>query len=132
MWNSFSTANGVSAKTIRRVLHKYGIRCRSAAKITAIRPKTALNRIQWCNQRKTWSVAYWKRRIMFTDEVRCRLSSDGRVTPVWRGNSKRFDPHCVVSDRSTDKQSIMFRKIVRSDGQNIFLDDNNFQLFFEL
>ena len=44
MMNSFST-NGVSARTIHRVLYKYGIRGGSAAKIITIRPKTALNRI---------------------------------------------------------------------------------------
>ena len=113
-WNSFSTTNGVSATTIRSVLHNYGIRGRSAAKAIAMRPKTALNRIRWCKQRKTWSVADWKR-IVFTDEVRFRLFSDGRVT-VWRRNGKRFDPSCVVS-KSTDKRSIMFWGIVRREGQ---------------
>ena len=113
MWNSFSTTNGVSAKAIRGVLHKYGIRGRSAAKTIA-----TLNRIRWCKQRKTWSVVDWKR-IMFTVEVRFRQFSDGRVA-VWRRNSKRFDPSCVVS-KSTDKRLIMVCAIVRSDGQTMLI-----------
>ncbi len=43
MWNSLPTTNGVSTKTIRRVVRKYGIRGGSAAKTIAMRPKTALN-----------------------------------------------------------------------------------------
>ncbi len=72
MWNSFSTTKGVPVETLRRVLHKYAIRGRSAAKTIAIQPKTALNRIRWCNQRKTWSATDCKR-IVLTDEVRFRL-----------------------------------------------------------
>ncbi len=116
MWNSFSTINGVSAKTIRRVLHKYGIRSRSGPKTIAIRPKTALNRIRWRNQHKIWSVAD-RRRIVFTDEVRFRLFCDGRVT-VSKRNGKKFDPSCVVS-KCTDKRSMMFWAIIHSDGQKM-------------
>ena len=103
---------------LSRVLPKYGIRSRSVATSNAIRPKTALNRIRRCQQRKTLSVADWKR-IAFTEEVRFRMFSDGRVT-VWKRNGKRFDPSCVVS-RSTEKRSIMFWGIVRRDGQNMLL-----------
>ena len=117
-WNSFSTTSGVLAKTIRRVLHKYGIRGRSDAKIIAIRPKTPLSRIRWCKQLKTWSVADWKR-IMFRDKVRFRLFTDGRVT-VWRRNGKRFDPSCAVS-KSKDKQPIMSWGIVRGDNQKMLI-----------
>ena len=119
MWNSSSTTNGVSAKMIRRVLHKYGIRGRTAAKGIAIRLKIALNQIRWCNQRKTWSVADWKR-IVFRHEVRFRLFSGGRVT-VWRRNDKRFDPSCVVS-KSIDKWSIIFWVIIRSDGKKMLIE----------
>ncbi len=87
-------------------------------KTIAIGPKTALNRIRWYKQRKNGSVANWKR-IVFTDEVKIPLSSDSRVT-VWRRNGKRFYPSCVVS-KSTDKRSIMFWGIVRSDGQKILI-----------
>ncbi len=116
MWNS--RTNGVSAKTIRRVLLKYGITGRSAAKTIPMRPKTALSRIRWCKHRKTWSATDWKG-IVITEEVRFRLGSVGRVT-VWRRNGKRFDPSCAVS-KSTDKRSILFWGIVRNDGQKMLI-----------
>ncbi len=100
MWNSFSTTNGVSAKTIGR----YTASEADQLQKLAMRPKTALNRIRWGKQRKTWSVAGWKR-ILFTDEVTFRLFSDGRVTE-WRRSGKRFDPSCVVS-KNTNKRSMM-------------------------
>ncbi len=76
MWNFFSITNGISSKSLRRVLYKYGIRSRSAAKIIANVPKLRI--IWWCSQRYKWSVADWKR-IVFTNEVRFWLSFDGKV-----------------------------------------------------
>ena len=60
----------------------------------------------------------WKK-VIFSDEVRFRLSSDGRVT-VWRQNGKRFQPE-FTKRKSTDRRSLMFWGIIRSDGKKLLL-----------
>ncbi len=64
-------------------------------------------KLRWCNQRKTWSVTD-RKRIVFTDEVRLRLPSDGRVTvpPCENDTAKREEIWSVLCSFEKHRQAI--------------------------
>ena len=114
LFNSFSPDTTVCEKTIRRLLRRRGYSGRAAAKKLLLSTKIRQKRVEWCRRHKDWTEEQWGR-VLFSDEVRMRLRSDGRVY-VWRKPGKRFDRK-YTKHLSTDKRSLMFWGIISSTGQ---------------
>ena len=59
--------------------------------------------------------SFWQN-VVFTDETRVRISSDGNVR-VFRRNGTRFLEN--TKNLSSDKRSLMFWGAIRSDGRKL-------------
>jgi transposase len=103
----------VSKNTVRKVLHEKDVFGRAAAKKLSISPSTRKIRNTWCREKSLEDENYWQK-VIFSDESRFGLQSDGRVW-VWRRSHERYAPHCTVS-QSTDRRSIMYWGCISYDG----------------
>jgi transposase len=118
-----SRTRPVSSRTIRRILHRHKIFGRAAAKKLCLSPWTRTVRLQWCKTRRNLDVQnYWKR-VIFSDEVRFSLRSDGRVW-VWRRPGERFLPQCTTG-RNTSRQSLMYWGFITWDGTGVLIRCSN-------
>lgn len=117
-FNSFSTGPSISRSTVRRILKKHGVFSRSAAKTLLLTKKSEKNRLQWCREMRKKPFSYWQN-VVFTDETRIRLCSDG-IVRVFRKNGTRNDPKNCKSF-SNDRRSLMFWGAIRSDGRKCLI-----------
>lgn len=100
----------VTLQTVRKYLRKNGWNRRCAAAVPFINRRNRMKRLQFCNYMMDFP---WNR-VVFSDEVRFGLESDGRIY-VWRKSGERFNPACV-SAKSNCKKSVMFWGCVTIDG----------------
>ena len=79
-----------SIRTIRRrLLEKYGISSRKAAKKPLLSPKNVRDRIQFCKKYKAWTFDQWKN-VLFSDES--TFSQFHAITRrVWRQARQRYN-----------------------------------------
>jgi transposase len=113
----------VSESTVRRTLHSHGLRGYAAAKKIPISGHTMHERLRWCNERRDETVqGYWQN-IVFSDEVRFGLNSDGRVW-VWRRPGERYHPSCTVP-RGMTRPSVMYWGCITYDGTGMLLRCTN-------
>lgn len=103
----------VCERTVRRALRRHGYQRRSAARKLFLTQRLRQNRLQWCRRFVHHTVADW-RHVVFSDEVRVGLRSDGRVY-VWRRAGERNVKECVRF-RSCSKNSIMLWGWITGDG----------------
>jgi hypothetical protein len=103
----------VSESTVRRTLHNNGLIGRAAAKKLSLSSLSKKARVSWCKEMSQEEDDYWHR-VVFSDETRIGLHSDGRVW-VWRRKGERYDPNCTIV-RSTDRKSIMYWGCITYDG----------------
>lgn len=95
--SEFQASTGVAAcpNTVRNELHSMGFRGSAAAHKPLISPANAKHRMEWCKERKSWTVDRWKS-ILWSDESCFSLfGSDGRVW-VWRKIGERFLSDCII------------------------------------
>lgn len=112
---SRQNGNSVSCRTVRRLLNRSGWARRCAAVVPAINRRNRLKRLQFCSSMSEFP---WHR-LVFSDEVRFGLQSDGRVY-VWRQKGQRYDPACVVQ-RSSCRKSVMFWGCISYDGAGLLI-----------
>lgn len=120
-FNSFACSKSISRITARRVLKKYGVTGRFAAKKINLGKLSKSNRLKWCYQmRKNVrdNPGFWQN-VVFTDETRIRLSSDG-VVRVLRKKGTRFDEKNLRSV-CKDKRSLMYWGAIRYDGRKMLI-----------
>ena len=108
-----SPRSKVSPIVVRRTLRKSGFSARCAARKLTLNSKDRSIRLRWARLHASWSVRSWQR-VIFTDESKFGLSSDGRVL-VWRRRGERFVSDCLKS-RSKARISIMVWGALCSDG----------------
>jgi len=84
----------ISTKTIRTHLHDLGLYSRFAARKPLLTVSQLQNRLNWCIERRDWSIKEWNE-IIWSDESRFCLFSDGPQR-VWRENGKRFNLENLV------------------------------------
>ncbi len=113
IYNSFATEDSISRATIRRVLKKYGIYSRVCAKKLAIKKPAKKNRLRWCRKMLREPSYYWQK-VVFTDETRMKLTSDG-IVRVFRRNGTRFGEK-NTRFVTTNRKSLMFWGAIRYDG----------------
>jgi transposase len=112
----------VSQRTVRRILHARGIGGFAAAKKLPLSSFIRMSRIRWCRAMKQHDANFW-RSIIFSDETRVGLTSDGRVH-VWRRRGERHHPDCITA-RSRTQRTIMFWGCVTYDGQGELIRCSN-------
>lgn len=115
LFNSFSEKT-ICKNTLRKELHRMGLRGRAAAKKIYLKYHHRRLRMQWASTRRTRSVEQWER-IIFSDECRFGVSGDGRVH-VWRESGKRFCPKNTIA-RSSSRFSIMFWGCISAHGWRV-------------
>ena len=76
--NAFSCYDTISRGTVRRILKKYGVFSRNAAKKVSLKKKSRCFRSKWCINmlKKPFS---FLQIVVSTDEARVRISNDGIV-----------------------------------------------------
>ena len=86
--NAFSCYDTISRGTVRRILKKYGVFLRNAAKKDSLKKKSKCFRSKWCINMLKKPFSFWQN-VVFIDETRVRISSDG-IVRVFRRNGTRF------------------------------------------
>lgn len=85
----------ISARTVRRVLHKSGLHSRKPMACPKLTVAHRVNRRRFAENHRNWTVQQWSS-VMFSDESRFTLRSpDGRER-VWRRPGERFAPCCIT------------------------------------
>ena len=84
--NSFSTKESLSRTTVGRILKKHVVFSRIAAKKITIKNNSGNFRKKWSKQKMKKGAGFWYS-VVFTDETRVKLSSDGIVRVFRRKNS---------------------------------------------
>ena len=87
----FRTKNGekLSERTIRRYLHKNGVKSYVAASKPFLTANHVTARLNWCVIRQQWSIQQWSR-VAFTDESSFTLRPTKNYTRVWRKEVTRY------------------------------------------
>ena len=88
-FNSFSTKESITRQTVRKISRKHRIRSRIAAQKLNLKREHKINRQKWCKLIKNRPFSYWQN-VVFTDETRVRLTSDG-IVRVLRKNGTRYN-----------------------------------------
>lgn len=89
------TSLQVSTKTIRRNLHDLNINSRVAVAKPLINERQRINRLNWCLDKKDWTVRKWKN-VIFSDESRYTLFKNDGPVRVWRTPGTRYDIENIV------------------------------------
>ena len=118
--NPFLTAIGfarqynVSHYTIRSILKRHGLKCRTAAYQTMLREEHKINRIAFCENMLEWEDDQLNS-IIFSDEK--TFSSDVKWrSKVYRPFNKRYDPHYVKIERSSGRISACYWGAISFNG----------------
>ena len=81
-------------KTIHRKLKGMGFKRRAVKKKMVVRNINKKKRVQWCKERKDWTVEEDWSKWIFSDESQIVISSDNRVY-IWRRDDEVNKPHLV-------------------------------------
>lgn len=85
-----NTGLHVSTKTIRRSLHDLNIYSRVPVSKPLINEQQRINRLNWCIERKDWSIRKWKN-VIWSDESRFTLFKTDGPGRVWRTPGTRYN-----------------------------------------
>ncbi|GFU59668.1 transposable element Tcb1 transposase [Trichonephila clavipes] len=63
-------------------------------------------RLEWCYALGNWNTAEWNK-VVFSDESRFNLSSDGNRVRVWRPRGERLNPAFALQQHTAPTASVM-------------------------
>lgn len=86
---------GLCVNSIRKILRKYDLRRRIAARKPLLTPAQKRRRLIWARERVKWPIALWSR-ILFTDEKIFRSTSNRKGIFVTREPNQRHHPACIA------------------------------------
>ena len=89
------TSNNVSTKTIRRTLHELNIFSRVPAAKPLLNDQQRQNQLNWCHQRRGWTVRKWKS-VIWSDESRFTIFKNDGPGRIWRTPGTRFNIENMV------------------------------------
>ncbi|GFW84302.1 transposable element Tcb2 transposase [Trichonephila clavipes] len=81
----------VTSRTIRRRLAEGYLGSRCLLRVLPLTPTHRRVRLEWRHARGNWTAAGWKQ-VVFSDESRFNLSSDGNRVRVWSPRGERLNP----------------------------------------
>ena len=90
-----SRKNRVCQTTIRKVLLKWGLKGRVAAKKPLLRKQNVKKRLLFAKNHVNWTKEQWAK-VVFTDESKFELFGTKRRVFVRRREGERFEKHCVI------------------------------------
>jgi len=90
--NTFNEKTGLnaSAKTITRNLHDLNYFSRVPAVKPLLNDRQGKNRLDWCLERKDWSIRKWKN-VIWSDESRFTIFKNDGPNHVWRTPGTRHN-----------------------------------------
>ena len=111
--NSFSTKESLSRTTVRRILKKHGVFWQNCGQEDHHKKQLCKYSKKMVQTNDEKGAGFWYS-VVFTDETRVKLTSDG-IVRVFRRKNTRY--HENVRNASTDRRSIMYWGAIRSDGR---------------
>ena len=115
----------ISTQTVRRRLHRAGLRSRRPAVVPDMNAGHERHRLAWCRHRRRWNRNQWGN-VLFSDESRfCLQKNDGRVR-VWRRRGERNARACVVPKKAHFGGGIMVWGGITAHGKTdlVIVDGN--------
>jgi Transposase len=97
----------VSCHTIRRSLHELQFFSRIPASKPLLNNQQRENRLNWCIERKDWSVRRWKS-VIWSDESRFTIFKNDGPGRVWRTPRTRFNIENMVPSVKHGGGSVVF------------------------
>jgi|GWRWMinimDraft_10_1066017.scaffolds.fasta_scaffold02164_1 transposase len=97
-----ATGKSLSKVTVLKILRKYGLRRRLAARRPLLTTRMRKRRMLWGKARKSWTVYDWKR-VIFSDEKIFRMFPNRHGVFVTRYKNERYAKDCVLP---TQKHSL--------------------------
>jgi transposase len=94
-----------SLKTVRRALTKLDIHSRIALSKPFVSEANRKKRLQWCMERRDWSVEDW-RNIVWSDECSVEVGGSRRKR-VWRRPGERNLPDCIQPTFKSGRTTVM-------------------------
>lgn len=103
-----------SLSTAKRILRKYGLYGRTAAKKPHLNRKHVNDRLKWCREYQNWDPEMWSN-VIFSDETQIKLFPNTREY-VRRPKGKRFSEEYTTKTKKFGGQSIIVWGAVKSNG----------------
>lgn len=105
----------VHDSTARRALSRAGLNAKNKVKKPMISAKNKRARLAWCQERKNWTSADWKR-VIWSDETKInRFTSDGRSW-CWAFDNKTLNHRTVKPTLKFGGGGIMLWGCITADG----------------
>lgn len=117
----------ISARTIRRIAHKHGIRKWLQKKRPFLTPKQAKVRYKWALEHKDQSQED-QSRIIQSDECSIERGSGNRRQQVWRIPSQKWDKDMIMPSKTGKDISIMVWAAIFGDQKgNVYILERDFE-----
>jgi len=115
----FRTADGqkLSIRTIRRYLHKSGIRSYVSAAKPYLSEKHIAVRLQWCTMRLDWTAQKWEN-VAWTDESSFTLRPTKNHSRVWRKVGTRYETQNMVPTFKSGNASLCIWGMFSAHGRS--------------
>ena len=101
-----SCNSDVSEATIRRVLHRAGIKSRIAKLKPFLNKKHITQRRIFAGEHLNWSLKQWKN-VIWTDEASFEKGKNSRKVRVWRTSTEAYELAGLAPTFKTDRESVM-------------------------
>ncbi|GFV66149.1 transposable element Tcb2 transposase [Trichonephila clavipes] len=98
----------VSSRTIRRRLAEGHLGSRRPLRVLTLKPTHRCLRLEWCLARGNWTAAEWNQ-VVFSDESRFNLRSDGNRVRVWKPRRERLNPAFALQRQTAPSAGVMVR-----------------------
>lgn len=113
--NNWKTEHSVSTSTVKRILRKYGLLGRIAAKKPLLNKKHKADRLKWCRDHLHWNHDNFKR-LIYSDECKIELFRNKRVY-VRRVKGSRFNERYTQKTVKFGGKSLMVWGAVKATGE---------------
>lgn len=119
LMKGWKISNSISICTTRRVLRRYGLFGRCAARKPFLSNVHKKKRYAWCKAYLHWNIQQW-RKVIFSDECKIELHSKRRQF-VRRFVNQRFVPKNVSKTFKYGGRSFMVWGAINGEGQKVLI-----------
>ena len=86
--------HSISARTVSRILRKFGLRRRIMARVPFLTKIQKSKRLAWARKLFKWPIAQWSR-VVFSDEKIFRVTSNRHGSYVTRFSTEKYSEYCI-------------------------------------